>query len=228
MSRTYLPTREGDLREWAMNFNTLIGANPTGYGLTATQATAYATAYAAFADLYDQCQQTTLRTPATVQDKNLRKAELIAITREYVNICQAYPEMDDTKRVMLRITVKDTDPSPVPVPSSAPGIEFVSVLGHTVTLRLQNTESPVRARPEYVVGATLFTYVGAEPPTDIAGWKFEGNVKKTLVQVQVPATVPGGSSVWFTAFWRNNRDESGPAAQPMRTWVGFGGVSMAA
>ena len=37
-----------------------------------------------------------------------------------------------------------------------------------------------------------------------------------------------GSTVWFTAFWRNPKDQSGPATTPVSTKVQWGGLSMAA
>jgi hypothetical protein len=40
--------------------------------------------------------------------------------------------------------------------------------------------------------------------------------------------VDSGSTVWFTAFWRNRKDQAGPATTPVQTIMQFGGLSMAA
>lgn len=225
---TYLPRRESDLVTWSKNFETLVTADAAAYGLSLDQSTAYLNAQAAFAAAYQVANESTTRSPANIEIKNTAKKALIELTREYVNICQAYPGMTNDKRAALQITIPDTDRTPVPVPETAPDIDLVSVIGNTVTIRLHNADSTKRARPAYVTGATVFTHVGSEPPADIAGWKFEGNTKLTTVDINVPPTVAPNSKLWITAFWRNNLDQSGPATSPVFTWTGNGGVSMAA
>jgi hypothetical protein len=39
---SFLPGREASLITWSNNFNTLISATPTAFGLTAAQATSFA------------------------------------------------------------------------------------------------------------------------------------------------------------------------------------------
>ena len=73
----------------------------------------------------------------------------------------------------------------------------------------------------------MFSFVGEEAPTTGAGWNFEGNTTRTMVNVAFPATITPGSKVWFTAFWFNPRALSGPAATPVGTNLP-GGAAMAA
>ena len=49
----FIPAREADLVAWSTNFNTLISATPTAFGLVAAQATAYATLNTAFDTAYN-------------------------------------------------------------------------------------------------------------------------------------------------------------------------------
>jgi hypothetical protein len=228
MANSYIPQREADLLNWSTNFDAAIAATPTAYGLTAEQATDYTTAQAAFAQAYQLSNNPATRTPSAIETKDDAKAALIAETRKLVNIVQAYPGTTDTMRVSLGITVRDYDPTPVPVPETAPLIEVKSVTGYTIALRLQNTESTKRAKPAGVIGAAVFSYVGDAAPTDLGDWKFEGNTSQTATTVTVPGTVAAGSKVWLTSFWFNRRSESGPATQPISTNIQGGGLSQAA
>ena len=78
-----------------------------------------------------------------------------------------------------------------------------------------------------MTGATVLSYVGAEPPDALGSWKFEGNTGRTTGEVVFPDTVAPGAKVWLTAFWFNARKQSGPACAPVGTNVQFG-ISMAA
>lgn len=224
MANTYLPRKDADLLAWSQNFGAQIATTPEAYGLTLAQEGEFASEQAAYASAYAAANNATTRTTATIQVKNSAKAALIAKIRELVDICQAWPEMTDDKRALLQITIRDNTPTPVPVPETSPVINVLSVSGYNITIKLQDADSSRRARPEYVVGATVFTYVGEAPPADLSDWKFEGNVRKTVVELEMPSSVGPGSKVWITAFWRNNRDESGPATTPIFTWTNNGGV----
>jgi hypothetical protein len=118
--------------------------------------------------------------------------------------------------------------TPVPAPGNPPGIDIVSSVGNTVKIRLHDsTSSTRRGKPAGVSGASVFSFVGAVAPTDQAGWNFEGNTSKTVVDVAFPSTTASGAKVWFTAFWFNARKQSGPAAAAVGTNIP-GGAAMAA
>lgn len=232
MPDTYIPSREADLVTWSTNFDSKIAATPTAFGLTAGQATAYTALHGAFFTAYTTANDPRARTPVTIEEKNLAKQALIngaGGIRALVGIIQNFPALTNAQRIDLGITVPDVDPTPVPVPEFAPDIDIVSTMGRTVRIRLHDSQAPpgTRAKPDGVSGATVFSFVGDEPPADIAQWQFQTNTTRTVVDIEFPATVENGAQVWFTAFWRNPRDESGPATTPVTTHIP-GGLSMAA
>jgi hypothetical protein len=81
-----------------------------------------------------------------------------------------------------------------------------------VKLRL-TTSSPRNGKPSGAAGASVFSFVGAQPPTDIDSWVFRGSTGKTEIEVPFDSS-SAASTVFITAFWFNRRAESGPAAQP--------------
>lgn len=224
----FIPTREASLVAWSNNFNTLISATPTAFGLTAAQATAYATLNTAFDTAYNTIKNNTTRSPANIIAKNLAKKNLIAGARSLAGVIQKYPLITNAQRSSLGLTVPNK-PSPVPAPSTYPALEIGVVSGFTVNIKLHDsTSGSKRGKPAGVSGASVFTYAGATPPADISAWKFEGNTSKTAMAVGFANTLAPGAQVWLTAFWFNAKKQSGPACSPVSTYLQGGSVSMAA
>ena len=101
-----------------------------------------------------------------------------------------------------------------------------SVRGRTASLRLHDAAQPTRrGKPLGVSGAAVFSYVGAAAPADLAAWTFEGNTSRTRVDVLFPTSVPAGATVWFTAYWFNERKQAGPACDAVSANLPGGSVS---
>lgn len=224
----FLPTREAELVTWSNNFNTRIGATPTTFGLTAAQATTYNGLNDAFVAAYDAATNDGTNSKSAIVTKNDAKALLIANARVLAGIIQKFPGTTNTMRSELGLTVKDVEPTPIPPPSNAPSILIKSVSGNTVRIRLVDPQNPTRrGRPAGVDGLAVFSFVGENAPTTEGAWKFEGNTTRTTVNVIFPSTTPAGSKVWFTAFYFNNRKQSGPPSTSVSTNIA-GGQAMAA
>jgi hypothetical protein len=228
MAKPYLPSRESELVVWMQNFAGQVTEDPARYGLTEAQGTQLGTLNTNFQQNYDLANHPQTRSPTNIEAKNVAKRELIAYTRQLVEVIQGQPSTTDTQRRTLGITVRDSDPTPVPPPEVAPRLDVVSVSGWLVSLRLHDGESTRRAKPAGVKGATLFSYVGETPPSDIAAWKFEGSTTRTSTQVMFSNQLTPGTKVWLTAFWFNPRLESGPACAPVGTQINYGGFAAAA
>ena len=143
-------------------------------------------------------------------------------------IGQRFPGTTNTQRSDLGLTVRNPEPTPIPPPASAPNIDVLSVDENTVRIRLHDPANPTRrGKPAGVDGAAIFSFVGDDAPTAEATWRFEGNTTRTAINVTFPNTGAPGSKVWFTAFWFNERKQSGPAATPVGTNLP-GGAAMAA
>src|ERR1700761_1470950 len=119
----FIATREPALVAWSTNFNTQISATPTAYGLTAAQATAYATLNTAFDTAYNTIKNNTTRSPANIIAKNAAKKNLIASARQLAGVIQKYPSITNAQRSALGLTVPNM-PSPIPPPSAAPALEI--------------------------------------------------------------------------------------------------------
>lgn len=226
MSNDYLPSRDALLLDWSDNFHSMISSSPTTYNLTAAQATAYGTLHTAWSNAYTTATAPSTRTRGTIAAKNAARTLLKANARFLARIVQAGSATAQQK-IDLGLTARDTTPTPINPPTQAPVLEIVSALGRTLKVNLRSVGSERRGKPDGVHGASLFSYVGAIAPADMAEWTFQGSTTRTSFDVEFAPTVPAGSQVWLTAFWFNPRSQSGPACTPISAYIA-GGVAQAA
>ncbi len=117
----------------------------------------------------------------------------------------------DEQRQALGLTVRDTHRTPSPVPGMAPVIVVRKTQGRTAMIELQG-EVGRRGKPPKVAGTTIFIAQGAKRTT-LEGWQFATSTTRIRVEILFPPSEAGGQA-WIAAFWKNSRDESGPAATP--------------
>lgn len=226
--KDYVPKRESVLVTFSTNFNDKIRTGFAAYGLTSAQATAYDAKHDAFLTAYQTANNPDTRSPSNIVAKNMAKDALITELRRLAAIVQAYPAITPELLSELGLTIRDAEPSPIPAPTQAPGLDVLSAVGRTVKVRLHDAAAPAnRGKPDGVAGASIFSFVGESAPADLAQWEFEGNFTRTTVDVEFPTTVANGATVWFTARWFNPRMEMGPVSTPVSTNLP-GGLAMAA
>jgi hypothetical protein len=224
---TFLPSRDSALVAWSTNFNTLITATPTAFGLTAALATAYGSLHTAFVTAVAACDPG-IRSKASVSTKNTAKAALKAEVRLLASLVNGTASVTNAQKLQLGLSVR-SKPSPIPAPINAPGLDVISVTAWTVKIKLHDSAAgSKRGKPAGVSGGSIFSFVGATAPNDIASWKFEGNTGKIVNDIAFDTTNAPGTKVWLTAFWFNGRKQSGPACSPVSTNLQGGSVSLAA
>jgi hypothetical protein len=223
-----VPTKDSALLNWSTNFNTRATASPTTFGLTAAQMTAYTPLHTAFVTAYNAANIPGSRSKSLVAAKNDAKAALLVAARALYALVAANTTVSAANKDLIDVVVR-RKPTPVPVPSAAPALDVVSVVGKTVKIRLHNAAIPShRGKPAGVKGAAVFSFVGAEPPTDPSAWKFEGNTTVTTVDIAFPSSTAAGAQVWLTAMWFNERAQSGPGCTPVGANLQFGSGLLAA
>lgn len=212
----------------AQNFSTVLAADPLIYNETVASAAAVTAAVDAYVDslgILINARANGVRSQQMTAAKNSDRLAMLNLLRPIYASVQESVSISDEAKIALGVHVKDTQNTPQPVPDFSPYLSVVKVDGHTVTVRAANPNEPAsKARPPFVSGIAFFSYVGAEAPTDPAEFRFEGNTGRIDVNVTLPASVPTGSTVWFTAFFFNNRKQSGPACMPVSATLGAGSI----
>jgi hypothetical protein len=218
---------DADVVAGSANFASLLATGFASYGITSVQQAAFAALNAALQSAYSAAVSPSTRTPGSVMAKNTAIRNVRANAILLGKIISATPSVTDSQLVGLGLLPR-SGRTPVARPDSAPAIEVLSVRGNTVSLRLrEGGDSSRRGKPVGVSGAAVYSFVGAVPPTDERGWTFEALTSRVKTDVEFPNRVAPGSRVWFTAFWFNQRKQSGPAATPVTTNL-QGGAAMAA
>jgi len=207
---------------------TRLTNDPARYGVTIGAAAIFQGLRDSYAAAYTTATEDISRTPTAIVVKDTAKEALIkgpGGIRELVDVIQARPETTNEMRSELQITIRQ-NPSPVPVPQFAPGIEIVSNFAHTLKIRLRDTEFPDnKGKPVGVAYATVLSFVGEDPPQNYDDWTMQGNATRTrFFDVVFPTTVALGSKVWVTAFWCNPRGDSGPGSTPLAAHISYEGM----
>ena len=222
-----IPLKDALLVQWAANADAKLTATPAVWGYTAPQAVAFHAAAQGYIDAYNammQAREDGTRSESLTAIKDTNRLALLDLARPLYAAVQASKTISDADKILLGVHVRDTTPTPEPIPAFAPLASIVAVDGNTVTLRLRDAQSPdSKRRPIGTLGSSVFSYVGEEAPTDPAAYKFEGNTGKTRVDVAFAPTVTPGTTVWLTAFWFNGSKQSGPACNPISAVVNYGG-----
>jgi hypothetical protein len=220
----YPPGREADLITATQTFHDVANVSPTTYSLTAAQLTTLATKLTDFQTKWDICQVPSTKTKVAVETKNVSKADLVSYLRSLVKVVQNAPTTTNAMRLALSIPERDLEPTPIPVPGSAPILTVKKVYGHQITCKLESAVSEGRALPPGVYGAQIYSFVGDEPASDTQVWFNQGVVTRTTFMVQLPASVPAGAKVWLTAAWINPRGMTGVACSPVLSGIGYEGA----
>jgi len=214
------------LKPQAVNFSTVLAANPAVYQqtpATATSVTAAVGAYVASFDTLTEARANGVRSEQMTATKDADREAMLDALRPIYALVQESTLVSDALKIALGVHVKSTHNTPQPVPQFAPLMGVVKVDGSIVTLRMADPEEPgSNRRPLFTAGMSVFSYVGETPPATATDFKFEGNTGKTTIDIALPPSVATGATVWFTCFYFNNRKESGPACTPISTTLGAG------
>lgn len=209
----YLPSRDADLDTWALNFKTLIAANPTNYGLVAADATAITNAFNSWHSAYLAATNPSTRTHGTVATKNAQKASMLTVVRGYAATIRANRAVTDELKIGLGLHVADTSPTPVPPPTTKPVLAIARIDQGFQDVRATDETTPnSRARPVGSAGLLLYRAIGAAPVNDPAQAAFLTFVGKPAAQSTfTPADA--GKTVTYFARWTNAKGEVGPWSQ---------------
>ena len=210
MSNSYIPSRDSDLDTWLLNFKTLIAASPTSYGLVIADATAISTAQGNWHTAYLAAVNPTTRTTLTVGAKNTQKGIVLGVVRGYAATIRANAAVSESLKGGLGLHVRDTQPSPVPPPSTYPMLGVTGMGVGIQDLHANDQATPDRrAKPAGTAGLLLFRAVGTAAATDPSQCSFLSFVSKTEFKSHFTSADNGKTATYF-ARWTNSKGEVGP------------------
>ena len=219
---SYMPATQADQYAWAVRLNNVLDTKAAAYGVPAATAALFSVVVGHLVAAYAAAGDPSTRTRGSVAAKNNAFAAMKAAAKGIVSIIQGTAGVTDQMKIDAGLTVRKTKPTPKPVPAAAPAITVTAVNGRTVTIQLRHGLSK-RAKPANVASATILTSTGAAKPLSAGDFQFNQNTTLTTADVTFGPSETG-DTVWITAFWSNNRGESGPAATPVSVSLPAGGA----
>ncbi len=209
MATPYLPASDANFSIWLGNFSTKLTAAPALYGLIAGDATAVAGVTTTFNAAYLAATTPATRTPVTVAAKDAARSAAEAMVRPYASRISVNPAVTDPNKIAIGVTVRNTTPTPIPPPTTAPTLDLASAISGVQTLNFKEPGAVGKSKPYGVIGVQLFASVGTVFATDPDQATYIGVVTKSpSVQTFAPADI-GKKVTWF-ARWVTR---SGPGGQ---------------
>lgn len=162
MAVNYIPNRDGDFNTWLNNFSDLISAAPTSYGLTAGDAAALAAMVGTWNAAYAAALAGPTRGPASVNAKDVARANVQQRARQLAIIIQSNPAVTDSQKTDLQITLRKTNLTPIPAPSTSPLLTFIAATPLQHTLRFADQLTPdSKAKPFGVTALQMSVWISA-------------------------------------------------------------------
>jgi hypothetical protein len=118
MSRSFFTGTEAQLYTGSEAFSAQISATPEAFGLSALQASGYATLNADFATKYLAANNEETRTKAAIVAKNEAARLLRQAAADLANVIDGTPTVTDAQKTALGLNVRKT-PSPMGAPGTA-------------------------------------------------------------------------------------------------------------
>jgi hypothetical protein len=208
--KDYIPAKDTDLQVWALNFNTVVGAAPTDYGITAGQMSAFNTLYLAFAAALAAALNPGTRTSVTVAAKDNARNTMVASARQLAQVARRYPGITDELLSDAGLTVPDAVPSPIPAPTTLPVLSLMGSTSLQQTIRYRDSVlSNPRSRPDGAIGMQLFKKVSATPVTDINAMTYAGLITRMPAVIDFE-TGDAGKSCYYIGQWVTAKGLVGP------------------
>ena len=216
MATSFLPKTDAALLNWLNNANAVYTASPETYGGSIETAAAFNSAVLAYASAYSAANEVATRTKTAVAAKNDARTTAKNQARQIASIAYGQADITNEQLTNLGLTVKDTSPTPAPVPDTAPMVSADMTSAISIRVSARNVATPDRKAKPAGVGTleirTIVTSTSAMPSGNPLTWPtvdLVGRTTKDLFWMDQaePATV------WVSCCWVNTRNERGPFSE---------------
>lgn len=197
MAGPYIPSKDPDLRAFAVNYRDVATANPGTYGLSGADVTAITSSVNSFVAALDAYTVDT-RSVVLVAAKNTAKLAMVNLLRTYSSQIRLNPGISNADKLALGLNLPNNSPSPIPPPTTVPLLAVIAATPGQHTLRYADQATPdKRSKPFGAVALQLFVAVGIAAVTDPADAEFYGQFTKQPVPVLFGPSNAGKVATYF-------------------------------
>ncbi len=209
----WIPSTDLDLSTFSQNFSDVLSADPTTYGLTAGDASGFATLNNSWEAAYTTATNPSTRTPDTIAAKDTAKNAMKPEMRRLGNLIQANVSVSDGDKVAIGLTVRDTGPgsqTPVPAPTSFPLLNILSATPFNHNLKVTDSDTPTtNAKPVGAIALEFHAQVSTTPIVDPDAIAYAGMETNHLINFQFSAG-DVGKQVYYAGRWITRTGLVGP------------------
>ena len=208
----YIPAPDAEFDSWQVNWVTYAVANAVALGLdVVVDIPAIQAAQTAWDTDYDGHVTAAAAAQAARAAKDAERDTYVALLRSFSQQIQKRTGTTDAQRGGLGITIPDTEPTPVPAPTTAPVLNIVTSerLQHVVEASKTALEGGGLGKPTGVRGVQLWRKIGDPAPTAESDFEFVSEFTRTRMTLDYQM-VQGGLTVYYQARWVGTRGDTGP------------------
>lgn len=210
----YVPAKDSAFDAWVTNFASLVGDDPSSYGLLATDAAIITGEVDGWSAAYAPCTSPATKTAAAVAAKNTARIVLTAQLRLYAQLVANNPGVSSASKIELGLNPKTSAPSPISAPASSPVLSIQSLGNLSAILRYRDSTASVssKGKPYGVKSCQIFGVTSVTPiatPVALAPMLAQGT--KSPLQVQFPGSY-AGSIVYAWAYWVTQKGDKSPVS----------------
>jgi hypothetical protein len=217
----FIPPSDAEFDSWQINHLVYLNANLAALGLIAldTDVTADNAGQTAWTPAYAAHIAAQAAAEAARAAKDTARVNFEIALRRLVGRLQRSTSVSDAERQALGITVRDTIPTPVPIPTTKPVLTPDTSARLRITIGFADEGTPTsKAKPFGVVGCELWMKIGGAPPVDLTECEFIALDNRTPKTVEFEGS-DANKTVHFIGRWQNSRGEKGPLSETVSATV---------
>lgn len=217
---SYIPAKDADFDAFFNNFQTLIAANPTDYGLVAGDATAITASYNTWHASYLLATNPDTRTTPVIAQKDANRTASVALIRPYAQQISRNDAVSPELVTGLGLNLPNPTRPPIPPPLTFPVLGLISLAPRTINLRY--TDSALGAskqKPVGAIGMELVAVVGVAPAVSPENGRALGTFTKAPLVASFDAADQGKTATffgrWVTKSGAGGKAYVGPWSAPL-------------
>ena len=204
-----IPTRDADFNVWQNTIAQAAQKNRTAWLLDPdwfdnqfnVERDLWGEAWAAY-------ENPNTRTPLITATKNEKRASYEALLKVLAANLRVNTRVTDDDRRAAGVPIRDTKPTPAPVPTTYPAATIDTSTIRRLTIHFRDSAATSAAKPKGVHGAEIKWLIADEKPTVEA-------LQNSSFDTRTPYTMEftdaqRGKTVWMCLRWENTRGEKGP------------------
>ena len=206
----FIPAPDPTFNNWQTTLLAFVTTNNTALGVSTGDVTALTAAQTAWTDAYGTHQTSQATAASDRQTKDDARAAFVTLIRAAVGQMQKNPNVTDTQRQAMQITVPDSTRTPAGVPSTRPvgKIDSSQRLRHVIGFTDEGTPTS-RAKPAGVAACEVWGMVGTTPPAGPEAMHLLA-VDRSAPYLQEYASADAGKTGYYALRWVNSAGEHGP------------------